>query len=246
MRLVWASGTPFNRYLQDLFTPQSHPVWSSQYGQNEALYTKRSRMRATKLKKHLRSTVCPTYEIRDYLRLDTRRNEIKVFHYASFLKEHPKANRDPSAVGLLPRQLLFEILDSTQRILFPLGDAKSRRLLKHLISNRDYLFDPEIEKFELSILSNHGEENRSYVYLVDRLEELFQELQSPRPRTWLEEQMQRRSGARYMMLATLIGVLFAILLGVPDLDCISSMEGPRIVPHSVVSSAGRSCEWTIL
>ncbi|KAI0515091.1 hypothetical protein F5B22DRAFT_201652 [Xylaria bambusicola] len=197
MGLVWGDQTPFEKYLQDLFATQSHPVWSSQHGQNEVLCTRRSRMRATKLRKHLGLTVCPTHEIRDHLRLDTRRNEIKIFHYTSFIKENLKAKRNSSVINLLPRQLLLEILDSTQRILFPLSDAKSRKLLRHLISNSDYAFDPEIEKFELSIFSNPGEENIPYVYLAERLEELFQELQSPKPRTWLDKQMQRRSGARY-------------------------------------------------
>ncbi|KAH8166758.1 hypothetical protein CIB48_g1520 [Xylaria polymorpha] len=80
--------------------------------------------------------------------------------------------------------------------------------------NTDYSFDAEIEKFDLSTLCNPGEEVISYIYFADRLEELFQELQSPRPRTWLEKQMQRRSGGRHMMLATLIGVAFAVLLGI--------------------------------
>lgn len=97
MGLVWANHTPFDKYLQDLFTTQNHPVWSSQYGQSEVLHTRRSRMRATKLKKHLNLTICPTHEIRDHLRLDTRRNEIKVFHYASFLKANLKAKRKSSA-----------------------------------------------------------------------------------------------------------------------------------------------------
>ncbi|KAI1129079.1 hypothetical protein F5Y10DRAFT_291460 [Nemania abortiva] len=197
MGQFWSDQVPFNKYLQDLFTTQSHPIWSTQDGQSELLCTRRSRMRATKLQKHLGLTFHPTHEIRDHLRLDSRRNEIKIFHYASFLKQNLKANKDSSTAGLLPRQLLLEILDSTQRILFPLSDAKSRRLLRHLISDGDYSFDPEVEKFELSILSNPGEENISYIYLAGRLEELFQEAQSPQPRTWLDKQMQRRSGARY-------------------------------------------------
>ncbi|KAI1361554.1 hypothetical protein F5Y08DRAFT_16589 [Xylaria arbuscula] len=216
MGLVWTEQAPFNKYLQDLFPTQNHPIWSSQHGQNEALYTRRCQLRAIKLKKHLGLTVCPTHEISDHMRLDTRRNEIKVFHYVSFLKENLKS-KNSSLLSLLPRQLLLEILDSTQRILFPLSDAASRRLLRDLVSNSDSAFDPEIEKFELSILSKPGEENTSYVYLADRLEELFQELQSPQPRAWLEKQMQRRSGARYIMLATLVGVAFAILLGVLSL-----------------------------
>ncbi|KAI0974901.1 hypothetical protein F4678DRAFT_421199 [Xylaria arbuscula] len=210
----WGDQAPFNKYLQDLFTPQDHPIWSSRYGQNEVLYARKSQLRATKLKKRLNLTFRPTHDIRDHLRLDIRRNELHIFHYVSFLKENLRARKDSSSLYLLPRQLLLEVLDSTQRILFPISDAKSRKLLRSLISDSDYSFDPETERFELSTVCNPGEENIPYVYFANQLEELFQESQSPRPRTWLEKQMQRRSGARYMMLATLIGVLFAVLLGV--------------------------------
>ncbi|KAI1740903.1 hypothetical protein F4680DRAFT_458461 [Xylaria scruposa] len=196
----WKDQVPFNKYLQDIFTTQNHPIWSSQYGQNEVVYARKAQLRATKLRKHLNLTFCPTHDIRDHLRLDIRRNELQIFHYASFLKENLRAKKNSSHSGLLPRQLLLEVLDSIQRILFPLSDAKSRRLLRSLISNSDYSFDPETEKFELSTVCNPGEEVTPYIYLADRLEGLFQELQSPRPRTWLEKQIQRRSGARYSEL----------------------------------------------
>ncbi|KAJ2987490.1 hypothetical protein NUW58_g4478 [Xylaria curta] len=213
-RPLWKDHVPFNKYLQDLFTTQNHPVWSSQYGQNEILSARKGQLRATKLMKHLNLTFCPTHDIRGHLRLDLRRNELHIFHYASFLKENLRTKNTYSHSDLLPRQLLLEVLDSTQRILFPLSDAKSRRLLRSLISNNDCSFDPETEKFEFSTVCNPGEEVIPYIYFADQLEELFQELQSPQPRTWLEKQMQRRSSARYMMLATLIGVAFAVLLGV--------------------------------
>ncbi|KAI0418853.1 hypothetical protein F5X98DRAFT_362821 [Xylaria grammica] len=202
-RPLWKDHVPFNKYLQDLFAPQNHPVWSSQYGQNEVLYARKAQLKATKLRKHLNLTFRPTHDIRDHLRLDVRRNEIQIFHYASFLKENLRAKKNSSHSGLLPRQLLLEVLDSTQRILFPLSDAKSRRLLGSLVSDSDYSFDPDIEKFELSAVCNPGEEVISYIYLADQLEELFQESQTPQPRTWLEKQMERRSGARYSELPQL-------------------------------------------
>ena len=62
-----------------------------------------------------------------------------------------------------------------------------------------------------------GEENIPYVFLADRLSELYNELQNPRPRGWLQRQMERKSGARYMLMATLFGVLFAIFLGIASL-----------------------------
>ncbi|KAI0399063.1 hypothetical protein F4802DRAFT_611161 [Xylaria palmicola] len=213
-RLVWEDEVPFNKYLQDLFPTHNHPVWSSRHNHQEDFYTKKAQLRATKLVKHLNLTFYPTHDIRDHLRLDIRRNKLHIFHFASFIKANLRTKNDSARVNLFPRQLLLEVLDSTQLILFPLSDAKSRRLLRSLISDRAYGFDPETEKFERSTVCNPGEETISYIYFADRLEELFQELQTPRPRTWLGKQMQRRSGSRDMILATLIGVAVAVLLGV--------------------------------
>lgn len=47
--------------------------------------------------------------------------------------------------------------------------------------------------------------------------ELWQEIEDPSPDGPFEQWLERRSGGRYMMLATLIGVLFAVLLGLLSL-----------------------------
>ena len=117
--------------------------------------------------------------------------------------------------GALPRQLVLEVLDSLQGILFPISDPKSKRLLQSLVTA--YSLDPDIFRFEFSSIRMVGEENIPYVFLADRLSELYNELQNPRPRGWLQRQMERKSGARYMMMATLLGVLFAIFLGMASL-----------------------------
>lgn len=77
--------------------------------------------------------------------------------------------------------------------------------------------DPDITSFEFSSIRNPGEENISYVFLADRLSDLYNEMRNPRPKGWLERRLERKSGSRYMMLATLIGVLFALLLGAASL-----------------------------
>jgi len=43
--------------------------------------------------------------------------------------------------------------------------------------------------------------------------ELYEEVENPSPDGLFEKWLERKSGARYVMLATLIGVLFAVLLG---------------------------------
>ena len=47
--------------------------------------------------------------------------------------------------------------------------------------------------------------------------DLYEELENPKPRGWIEKWLERKSGARYVMMATLLGVVIAILLGVAAL-----------------------------
>jgi hypothetical protein len=102
-----------------------------------------------------------------------------------------------------------------QSILFPIADKKSKQLLQSLVSTCG--LDPDVLRFEVSTVRRDGEENIVYVYLAERLSELYNELQSPRPRGRLEQIIERKSGARYVMMATLIGVIAAVLLGIAAL-----------------------------
>jgi hypothetical protein len=43
--------------------------------------------------------------------------------------------------------------------------------------------------------------------------DLYNEIENPRPRSFLETWLERRSKARHVMLATLVGVIIAIFLG---------------------------------
>ncbi|KAM5354134.1 hypothetical protein ACJ41O_000784 [Fusarium nematophilum] len=90
-----------------------------------------------------------------------------------------------------------------------------RKLLRSLVSK--CAFDPDLLNFQVSSVRRVGEESVPYVYLADRLADLYNELQSPRPRGWFQQSMQRKSSARHVMIATLIGVVFAILLGMASL-----------------------------
>lgn len=110
---------------------------------------------------------------------------------------------------------MLEVLGSTQDVLFPLSDPKSKRLLRSLVKSCS--LDPDVLKFEFSSIRNPGEENTAYVFLADKLSDLHNEMRNPAPRGRLERLVERRSGARYMMMATLIGVIFAVLLGMLSL-----------------------------
>ena len=49
--------------------------------------------------------------------------------------------------GAIPRQLALETLDSVQKVLFPLNDAKSRSLLQSLVSTS--FLDPDCLRFNI-------------------------------------------------------------------------------------------------
>jgi hypothetical protein len=110
---------------------------------------------------------------------------------------------------------VLEVLDSLQKILFPLSDHKSSRLLHSLTTTS--AFDPDSLRFESSIIRNDDEKDIQYHYLGTRLANLYEELKNPTPRGLFKKWLERRSGARYVMLATLFGVVIAVVLGIASL-----------------------------
>lgn len=81
-------------------------------------------------------------------------------------------------------------------------------MLRSLIS-RDK-FDPDMARIvDLSGL----DEPVRYQYWGSRLLDLHDEIENPTPRGFFEKWVERKSGARYAMMATLIGLFIAILLG---------------------------------
>ncbi|KAF5572456.1 hypothetical protein FPANT_13064 [Fusarium pseudoanthophilum] len=221
-RIHWREDVALSKYIQDSFPLGNHNVLS--YNNSELFAEVKKELKAVNLKKRLGISIRATSDIRNHLHFDRKNNYLEVYHYTSFLKEQLRVTRDvgdcssPSSSlkrGVLPRQLVLEVLDSLQGTLFPLSDQRSKKLLRSLISKCS--FDPDILNFEVSSVRRVGEESVPYVYLADRLADLYNELQTPRPRGWLQQSMQRKSGARHVMMATLIGVIFAVLLGIASL-----------------------------
>jgi hypothetical protein len=89
------------------------------------------------------------------------------------------------------------------------------KILKHLVSTSG--FDPDCLRFESEAIRTQDEQNVSFYYFGERLAILLDEVENPRPRGLLEKWLERKSGARYVMLATLAGVVFAVLLGIAAL-----------------------------
>ncbi|EKJ68475.1 hypothetical protein FPSE_11483 [Fusarium pseudograminearum CS3096] len=163
-RLHWKEDVPLSKYIQDSFPTHNHNVLS--YNNSELFADAKRQLKAINLKKRLKITIRATSDIRNHLLFDRRNRILEVYHYASFLKEQLRVTRDvgdcssPSSSlkkGVLPRQLVLEILDSLQGTLFPLSDAKSKTLVRSLIAKCN--FDPDILNFEFSSVGRVGEEN---------------------------------------------------------------------------------------
>jgi hypothetical protein len=106
--------------------------------------------------------------------------------------------------------LALEVLDSIQNILFP-PDSESQSLLRSLVSKSS--FDSDCLSFEFASYRREEEIETSYLYFGSRLMDLVDELDNPRPHSVVEKWFERKSGARHVMMATLIGVFIAVILG---------------------------------
>ncbi|KAL7911685.1 hypothetical protein GGI35DRAFT_443359 [Trichoderma velutinum] len=180
----------------------------------------KSVLSARRLKKVAGLRFQGTDDLRNHLRMDVKRGVVEIYHYTSVLREHLAASRelhdslvleDSIPAGNIPRQIALEALDSVQKILFPF-DSASEQILCDLVSKES--FDPDCLRYDSAIYRREAEEDISYSYFGGRLVDLFKELEDPSPRGILEKWLQRKSGARYMMMATLVGVIIAIILGI--------------------------------
>ncbi|KJZ74450.1 hypothetical protein HIM_06046 [Hirsutella minnesotensis 3608] len=162
-----------------------------------------------------------TDDLRNHLRMDDRRGIIEIDHYTSVLKEHLVASRpigDDAATleqsisrGIVPRQIALEALDSVQKILFPF-DSDSEVFLRGLVSKQS--FDPDCLRYDSAGYRMQAEQEIRYKYFGRRLLDLLEEVENPSPRGTLEKWLQRKSGARYVMMATLVGVFCVVVLGI--------------------------------
>ena len=110
----------------------------------------------------------------------------------------------------MPRQLALEALDSIYKILFP-PDPESQSLLSSLVLRNS--FDEDCLRFESTAYRDDDEKEINFHYFGSRLVNLYDELENPTPRGWLQKWLEKKSGARYVMMATLIGVMIAVVLG---------------------------------
>ncbi|KAH8797454.1 hypothetical protein F5882DRAFT_475049 [Hyaloscypha sp. PMI_1271] len=216
LQVPWRRDVPFSEFITSIFPKTNHP----------SIDHIKENLKATKLKKRAGVSFVPTDDLRNHLKMDRKRAVVEIFHHSAFLKEQLRLTRDQPRnmsvadsikLGVLPRPLVLETLDTLQKVLFPLTDAKSRALLLSLTSTTRQNFDTDVLRYDsTTIRDGLRPETISYHYFGSRLADLYEELTNPTARG-MEKWFERRSGARYVMMATIAGVLFAIFLGMASL-----------------------------
>ncbi|KAI9857496.1 MAG: hypothetical protein M1813_008246 [Trichoglossum hirsutum] len=220
--IPWRSNVSLTQFMANAFPTTDHPSLNDTDPSGEFPDIKAA-LTAKKLKKCAGLRFQPTDDLRNHLKLDRKQGVVEIYHHTAFLKEYLTATQsapkgmsitDSARLGIIPRQLVLETLDSLQKILFP-PDPESQSLLRSLASKAS--FDPDCLRFESAPNRYDDEKNIAYYYFGSRLADLYDEIENPRPRGLVEKWVERRSGSRYIMMATLIGVVTAVMLGLAGL-----------------------------
>ncbi|TRX95935.1 hypothetical protein FHL15_003077 [Xylaria flabelliformis] len=223
---IWHFSKSFNQFV-DCVIVRQYPLRLGPYSVAIPQYPKPTftleSLSVKKLRRVAKLKLVPTNDLRDHLALDKKNGTVAVYHFTSVLKEHLRAGRERElhdATGMntqlyygLPKQLVLETLHTLRYVLFPL-DSESQSILRSLVAKDK--FDADNCDVNTS-WQLREEELIAYEYWGSRLVDLHDELENPTPRGFIETWMERKSGARYIMMATLAGVLIAILLGILSL-----------------------------
>ncbi|KAI0883834.1 uncharacterized protein GGS22DRAFT_166205 [Annulohypoxylon maeteangense] len=226
--ITWHSDKSFTAFVDSAFPKREQPKLNPDDDVASSEKVHLALVTAKRLRKVAHLKAIPTNNLKDHLLLDYKNSTVAIYHYTSVLKEHILACREEamgqtlgqstpksiSSNGNIPQQLALETLSTIQNILFPV-DPESRSLLRSLVSKEK--FDPDILRLEPPSHGSPDEQQIGYEYWGSRLIDLYDELNNPTPRGYVENWLQRKSGSRYMMMATLAGVIIAIFLGILSL-----------------------------
>lgn len=93
LRRPWRDNVVFASFIEDMLPPQqTHPVLS--YPESLEYADFKSSIKATSLVKYLGIRIQPTDDVRDHLYFDTRRRELRIFHFTGFLKQQLQLTKD--------------------------------------------------------------------------------------------------------------------------------------------------------
>ncbi|KAF2868330.1 hypothetical protein BDV95DRAFT_500911 [Massariosphaeria phaeospora] len=216
----WKSDMSASSFLSQAFPMTKHPYFDTGNELSKGIDIKNLAAKYLKKKGGLRFQA--TNDLRDHLRLDHREGLVKVFHCTALLKESllmSQADEEiPHVSGNIPRRLAIEAMDTMYEVLFP-PDRKSQSFLSTLVSRHS--FDEDFLRYESSQYRKDCEQDSSFPYFGSRLAELYDELQSPTPRGWFQPWFEKKSSARHMMMATMIRVFIAIMIGILGLGVAS-------------------------
>jgi hypothetical protein len=110
--------------------------------------------------------------------------------------------------GTLPPQLLLEVLDSIQYLLFP-NDGRSFKSLEKFTDK--YGFDPKATYFERHIRTLPDE--FEYKYLGERLATLLRIVDHPPPANSIVAWFERHTSERNALTVAILGLFLTALLG---------------------------------
>jgi hypothetical protein len=154
----------------------------------------------------------PTDDMRSHLRIDIKLRVVYLFDCTAVLEEMLSATQNSSQDGILPRQMLFEILHTLYKVMFPPG-RESENFASYLIKKHG--FQEDFLRYKISWFKRDDDPEVDFSYFGDRLLELHNELEDPSPRNWFERLFEggSKSAERKMLMATTIGVFIAVTIG---------------------------------
>lgn len=163
----------------------------------------------------------PTNDIRRHLVMNHEDRVVWIFQQESALREMLKIPQEVPQSGHsnsitltsmrahLPRALILELLDTIHEVLFPIS-KDSHDLRTSLVERHN--FDKGLITYISKQYRSPDDPDISYTYFADRLEALNDELQQPAPHGRMQRWLTRRTNT-YMLMATMIGVFVAVVLG---------------------------------
>ncbi|CAE7010243.1 hypothetical protein PTNB73_00482 [Pyrenophora teres f. teres] len=214
----WGQHQPFDEFVKGYFPPldQSPEVRK----EARSALEQRRRLTARRLEERHKVRLRTTDNLAEHLVFDKDRRVLYIFRHIGFLKAHLERPirrdhgvdigfADSLRKGTLPPQLLLEIMNSIQYLLFPLED-RSFELARKFIDKYD--FDPELGNFQAYTHGVSG--NFEYKYLAGRVATLLEVANSPMPATsrftvWVEENTSERNA----LTVAILGLFLSVLLG---------------------------------
>ncbi|CAA9958041.1 hypothetical protein PTMSG1_01615 [Pyrenophora teres f. maculata] len=208
--IPWRDGVSLQDFVGEAFPKRIHPYFDL-LQDRKRVQDVLSSLKAPRLQKDASIRFTATADIRQHLSMDLKQGTVQLFDCTAVLKEILMATLHDSNASILPRALVLETLHTIHDILFP-SDTRSQTLLSTLVHKNG--FDADLLQYELARFQREDDSPIDYSYFGTRLADIYDELQNPTPRHGWENWFQKYSAQRYMLMATMIGVFIAVVVGI--------------------------------